>query len=223
MCILIIPFKKLELLRFISFSFSIILFVLSLCLWVLFDEDLGIFQFTFGDIVLFDVYCISNDIIGVDGLSIIFLLLTTFLFVCCFLLVWSITHQLKLLLLLLFLLEFLLLLLFSTLDIFLFYIVFELILLPMVLIIFIWGSRARKIKAGFYFFLYTLLGSLFMLIGLLLVYSEFGTTNIILLTYLIPGTEKQILLWFLFFFSFAIKIPMFPFHIWLPAPINVTG
>src|SRR5690349_4561492 len=99
-CILIIPFKKLELLRFISFSFSVILFVLSLCLWVLFDEDLGVFQFTFGNIILLDTYTINAEIIGVDGLSIIFLLLTTFLFVCCFLLIWSITYHLKLLLLL---------------------------------------------------------------------------------------------------------------------------
>ncbi len=206
--ILIIPYKNLELLRIIGFSSSVFLFVWSLWLWVLFDEYLGTFQFL---ISVFEL-----PIAGIDGLSLIFIILTTFLFVCCFLLIWSVINHLKLLILLLLFLELLLLLVFSVVDLFLFYIIFELILLPMVLIIFIWGSRARKIKAGFYFFLYTLLGSLLMLVGLLLMYSEFGTTNFLLLMYYLPGYEKQLLLWFLFFFSFAIKIPMFPFHIWLP-------
>lgn len=203
-----IPYKNLEIIRFVSFSSSLILFVLSLCLWVFFDEYLGTFQFLsfWGEI----------PILGIDGLGLVFIILTTFLFVCCFLLIWSVTAQLKLFVLLLIFLEFLLLLVFSVVDLFIFYIIFELILLPMVFIIFIWGSRSRKIKAGFYFFLYTLLGSLFMLVGLLLMYSEFGTTNVLLLMYFLPGYEKQLLLWFLFFFSFAIKIPMFPFHIWLP-------
>jgi len=204
----VIPYKNLELLRFLGFGISVFLFVWSLWLWVLFDEFLGTFQFLW--------YTWEIPIFGVDGLSLIFLILTTFLFVCCFLLVWSINVQLKLLIILLLVLELLLLIVFSVVDLFIFYIVFELILLPMVLIIFIWGSRSRKIKAGFYFFLYTLIGSLFMLVGLLLMYSEFGTTNFLLLMYYLPGYEKQLLLWFLFFFSFAIKIPMFPFHIWLP-------
>jgi proton-translocating NADH-quinone oxidoreductase chain M len=204
----IIPYKYMELIRFLGFSSSIFLFVWSLWLWVLYNEYLGTFQFL--------VQINQIPLLGIDGISLIFIILTTFLFVCSFLLVWSVKQYLKSLVLLLIFLELLLLLVFSVVDLFIFYIVFELILLPMVLIIFIWGSRTRKIKAGFYFFLYTLFGSLLMLIGLLLLYSEFGTCNFLLLMYLTPGYEKQLLFWFLFFFSFAIKIPMFPFHIWLP-------
>ncbi len=204
----VIPYKNIEFIRFVGFSHSVFLFVWSLWLWVLYNEYTGAFQFIF--------FINKLPILGIDGISLIFIILTTFLFVCSFLLVWSVKQYAKLLILLLIFLEFLLILVFSVVDLFIFYIVFELILLPMVLIIFIWGSRSRKIKAGFYFFLYTLLGSLLMLIGLLLMYSEFGTTNFLLLMYLIPGYEKQLIFWFLFFFSFAIKIPMFPFHIWLP-------
>jgi proton-translocating NADH-quinone oxidoreductase chain M len=200
--------KKLEVIRFISFSSSVFLFVWSLWLWVIYDEFLGTFQFL--------VFFHQKPIVGIDGLSLMFIILTTFLFMCTFLLIWSVTFQIKLIVLLLLFLELLLLLVFSIVDLFIFYIIFELILLPMIFIIFIWGSRARKFKAGFYFFIYTLIGSLFMLIGLLLLYSEFGTTNFLLLMFFLPGYEKQLLLWFLFFFSFAIKIPMFPFHIWLP-------
>jgi hypothetical protein len=86
----------------------------------------------------------------------------------------------------------------------------------MFFIIFYFGSRNRKIIAIYYFLIYTILGSLFLLLGIILIYLELGTNSLIIL-YSIPINEKyQILLWILFFFSFAIKIPIFPFHIWLP-------
>jgi proton-translocating NADH-quinone oxidoreductase chain M len=203
-----IPSKSLELLRFVSFCYTIWLFVWSLILWLFFENDIGVFQF----LVFFQGF----PLFGIDGLSLISIILTTFIFVCVFPLIWSVNLQLKFLILLLALLEILLLIVFSILDLFLFYISFELILVPMVLIIFIWGSRTRKIKAGFYFFLYTLLGSLFMLLGLIILYSELGSTNILYLLHFLPSYEKQLVFWSLFFLSFAIKIPMFPFHIWLP-------
>ena len=107
-------------------------------------------------------------------------------------------------------------LVFIILDLLLFYITFELILLPMFFIIFYFGSRNRKIIAIYYFFIYTILGSLLLLIGLLLLYIELGTNSLLIL-YSIPINQKyQCILWILFFFSFAIKIPIFPFHIWLP-------
>ncbi len=206
--VILIPGKYFEVLRFISLSFTILLFIWSLWLWVLFDDYLGIFQFI--------IFKNNLPVFGLDGISLLFIILTTFIFMCSYLLIWSVKSHLKFLIVLLLILETLLIFVFSVLDLFFFYIIFELILVPMVLIIFVWGSRSRKIKAGFYFFLYTLLGSLFMLIGLIFLYSEIGSTNIILLTYFLPSYEKQLLFWFLFFFSFAIKIPMFPFHIWLP-------
>ena len=206
--VIVTPYKYIEFIRFSSLCITLFLFWIILIIWSFFETNLGIIQFT--------LFYNQVPICGVDGLSLIFLLLTTFLFFCIFLLVWNINYHSKLLICLLLFLECLLIFVFSVLDIFLFYILFELILLPMLLIIFIWGSRSRKIKASFYFFLYTLFGSLFMLVGILLLYYEFGTTNLLLLSYLEVTYIKQLLFWILFFFSFAIKIPMFPFHIWLP-------
>jgi len=114
------------------------------------------------------------------------------------------------------LIELFLLIIFSVLDLMLFYIFFEAILIPMYLIIGVWGSRERKIRAVYLFFFYTLCGSLLMLIGILYIYNQVGTLNLeYLLAWNFTLTE-QIFLWFAFFFSFASKIPMFPFHIWLP-------
>jgi NADH-quinone oxidoreductase subunit M len=146
----------------------------------------------------------------------LFNLLTTFLFPLLYLTCWLIKKQTKILYCSLFSLEILLIIVFSTLDLFLFYIAYELILIPMLLIILGWGSRSRKIKASFYFFLYTLFGSFFMLLGLICLYFAVGTTNIMFLINCSWDAESEKLLWICFFFPFAIKIPMFPFYIWLP-------
>ena len=86
----------------------------------------------------------------------------------------------------------------------------------MFLIIGIWGSRERRIKASYFFFIYTLLGSLVMLLGILLILSETGTTNFLTLTSYKFSSDRQLLLWLMFFVSFAVKLPIVPFHIWLP-------
>lgn len=203
-----IPAKSLEIIRFSSLSLTVLLFLLSLFLWISSKDFASFFQHL--------IFFRTIPLFGVDGLSLTFILLTTFIFLCSSLLLWNVRIHVKLLSLFLALLELLLLLVFTTVDIFLFYIFFELSLLPMILIIFFWGSRSRKVKAGFYFFLYTLFGSLFMLVGIIEIYYEFGTTNLIILSCVLPTYIKQIHLWLLFFFSFAIKLPMFPFHIWLP-------
>jgi len=110
------------------------------------------------------------------------------------------------------LLELLLILVFCVLDLVLFYIFFESILIPMFIIIGIWGSRERKIGAAYQFFLYTLVGSLFFLLAILTIYSETGTTDVqILLTTLFPF-HRQAILWLAFFASFAVKVPMIPVH-----------
>lgn len=101
-------------------------------------------------------------------------------------------------------------------DLVTFYIFFEAVLIPMFLLIGLWGSRSRKIKASFYFFIYTLIGSIFMLFVILVIYFETGTTSIILLKNYIFDLNTAKIMWFGFYLAFSTKIPMFPFHIWLP-------
>lgn len=154
-------------------------------------------------------------VFALDGISVLFFFLTTFLFFLCTIFLW---HEkfLKFYLLNLFFLEFLLLLVFSTLDIILFYIFFEAILIPMFFLIGIWGSRERKIRATYLLFFYTLVTSLIMLASLLYIYYKIGTFNLeYILTYSFSFKE-QFWLWLAFFLSLSSKIPMFPFHIWLP-------
>jgi proton-translocating NADH-quinone oxidoreductase chain M len=105
---------------------------------------------------------------------------------------------------------------FSILDVFLFYVFFESILIPMFLIIGIWGSRERKIRAAYQFFLYTLVGSVFMLLSILFLYYQAGTTDLQILLTTEMSERRQILLWFAFFCSFGVKVPMVPVHLWLP-------
>jgi NADH:ubiquinone oxidoreductase subunit 4 (subunit M) len=114
------------------------------------------------------------------------------------------------------LLEFFLIGVFCVLDLLLFYIFFESVLIPMFLIVGIWGSRERKILASYYFFLYTLLGSVIMLVSILYIYYQVGTTDYeVLLTFSFSQLEQNFL-WFAFFLAFAGKVPMIPVHLWLP-------
>ena len=149
---------------------------------------------------------------GFDGISILFFWLSSLLIFLCILFVWN-DFYLKEYLINLLITELLLLLVFSVLDLFLFYIFFEAILIPMYLIIGLWGSRERKIRAVYLFFFYTLCGSILMLLGILYVYFIAGTLNIEYLFCFPFGEVEQTALWLFFFVSFASKIPMFPFHI----------
>jgi proton-translocating NADH-quinone oxidoreductase chain M len=152
---------------------------------------------------------------GLDSISLFFYYLSTLLILLCILFIWNDKH-LKFYLFNLILIEIFLLLIFSVLDLFLFYIFFESILIPMYLVIGYWGSRERKIRASYLFFFYTLCGSIPMLISILYIYNTVGTLNIeYLLAYNFSSAE-QIYIWLSFFISFSSKIPMFPFHIWLP-------
>jgi len=113
-------------------------------------------------------------------------------------------------------LEFFLIIVFCVLDLLLFYIFFESVLIPMFLIIGLWGSRERKIRAAYFFFFFTLLGSVLMLLSILYLYYQVGTTDYeILLTVFLTQKEQKVL-WIAFFFSFAAKVPMLPVHVWLP-------
>jgi proton-translocating NADH-quinone oxidoreductase chain M len=155
--------------------------------------------------------------LGIDGISLFFIILSTFLVSICILNSWSSVaiyekeYYLCFLLILVFLIF-----VFSVLDVLVFYIFFESILIPMFIIIGVWGSRTRKIKAAYQFFLYTLVGSVLMLLAIFLIYFETGTTDFQLLLNFHFSEKKQLVLWLAFFASFAIKVPMIPFHIWLP-------
>lgn len=205
---------KINILRSLSLSVSGIVLVLSCLLLNGFDSNLYFFQYyvtySFGSDILNMVYSF-----GLDNISIFFFVLSSLLVFICILFIWN-DKFFKEYVITLLVIELFLLIIFSVLDLFLFYIFFEAILIPMYLLIGIWGSRERKIRAVYLFFFYTLCGSIMLLIGILYIYSITGTLNIeYLLSFKFTEIEQKIL-WVCFFLSFASKIPMFPFHIWLP-------
>nr|YP_010620113.1 NADH dehydrogenase subunit 4 [Periphykon beckeri]WAX04149.1 NADH dehydrogenase subunit 4 [Periphykon beckeri] len=190
-------------------------FISSLSLWITFCVSTSKFQFlfTYPLIPFFNI----NYIIGIDGISLFFIILSTFLINLCVLISWETPKFfIKEYFVCFLFLEFCLIQVFSVLDIVLFYIFFESVLIPMFLIIGIWGSRVRKIRAAFQFFLYTLIGSLFMLTAISFLYATKGTTDLIILCFTEFSFSMQLILWVLFFLGFAVKIPMIPVHIWLP-------
>jgi len=159
----------------------------------------------------------GNIILSVDGISLFFIGLSIILIPICIIMSWNaITFFKKEFLLSLFLILILLIAVFSVLDIIVFYILFEGILIPMFLIIGVWGSRDEKVKAAFYFFFYTLIGSLLMLLSIFKLYSLTGTTNYLELISIEIPSNIQWWLFLGFFASLAVKIPMIPVHIWLP-------
>lgn len=152
-----------------------------------------------------------------DNLSLSFVFLTTLTILICILTVYkNPTYNSSLYYLLLWTLQFSLIHTFTSLNLLSFYVFFELTLVPMFLIIVIWGSRQRKIHAGYLFFFYTAIGSIFLLLGILLLYYYTNTLFIPNLFIINLDLEKQLLLWVLFFLGFAIKVPIVPFHTWLP-------
>jgi len=187
----------------------------STFLWVLFDRSTAKFQFM--EEFLWLPSSNINFYIGIDGISLFFVILTALLVPLCILASWhSINKYVKEYMIAFLIMETLLLIVFSILDIILFYIFFESVLIPMFLIVGIWGSRERKVRAAYMLFLYTLVGSVLMLLAILLIYSIAGTTDYqILLTVDFDDTLQKIL-WLAFFASFAVKVPMVPVHIWLP-------
>merc|ERR1712161_47032 len=183
-------------------------------LWIFFNKSIGTFQFVnkFFWIPILNL----NFTIGVDGISLFFILLTTLLIPICLLASWdSIQINLKIFLISFLVMEFFLIGVFCILDVLIFYIFFESVLIPMYLMIGIYGSRERKIRAGYFFFLYTLLGSVLMLLSILYIYHQVGSTDYeVLLTFSFSALEQR-LMWFSFFASFATKVPMVPVHLWL--------
>ena len=197
----------------ISLFGSIATFFLSLFLWYSLDTSIPDFQF------VEDQSWINNFIkfkLGIDGISILFIVLTAFITPICILsCINSVKIRVKEFLIAILILETFMIGVFCSLDLVIFYLFFEAGLIPMFLIIGIWGGE-RRVYSAFKFFLYTLLGSVLMLIAIISIYWITGTTDVIELYQLGIDAKYQNLLWLAFFSSFAVKTPMWPVHTWLP-------
>jgi len=197
----------------VALGTTLINFVLSIVLWGEFDSSTSEYQFT----QEFNQVNFCHLHIGVDGISLYFVLLTTFITPICILSNWdNIKQQLKYFLMCFLVLETLLIAVFVVLDILLFYVFFESVLIPLFLIVGIWGGSATRVRAAFLLFLYTLFGSLFMLLAFLVIYYNVGSTDFQVVSLSEINLESQKLLWLAVFISMAIKTPLLPFHVWLP-------
>ena len=197
--------------KLVALSTSIINFVLSLIIFIFFDFSYNQFQFVQEpyDVMGFNIY------LGIDGISIYFILLTTIIIPIALLSNWtSITENIKWYLVLILMLETLLLAVFLVLDIFLFYIFFESILPPLFILIGLFGSNNR-VRASFFLFLYTLLGSLFLLISILVMFNIMGTTDFDALYKVNFNYYTQLLLFSGIFIAFAVKTPLIFLNNWL--------
>nr|QWK44888.1 NADH dehydrogenase subunit 4 [Saccharina subsessilis] len=213
--LIFIPSSQKLIMRQFALGITSAVFVSSLFLWLGFDHSTPKFQFVVDSLWL--PVANINLILGVDGISLFFVILTTLIFPLCLLASWSFDKgEVKSYLISFLGMELVLLLVFTNLDLLFFYIFFEAVLIPMFLVIGIYGSRERKIRAAYMFFLYTLLGSLFMLIGIVYIYLFAGSTNYEVLSVINFSSYDQKWLWLAFFASFAAKVPMLPVHIWLP-------
>lgn len=202
-----------ERIKKVALTTSLITFVLSVIMWGEFDSSATQYQF----VQEFNSLSFCHLNIGVDGISLYFVLLTTFMIPLCLLSNWdNISYGIKYYVIAFLLMETLLIAVFVVLDLMLFYIFYESVLIPMFLVVGIWGGSVTRIRASFLLFLYTLAGSLFMLLAIMVIYYNVGTTDftVVSLSDLNAGGQK--VLWLAFFLSFAVKTPLVPFHMWLP-------
>jgi len=200
--------------RWVALWTTLATFLVSLVLWFDFDRSSAAFQFVERS-TWFPGTSIAYHM-GVDGISVLFVLLSTFLMPLCILASWeAIEHRVKEYMIAFLVLETMMVGMFCALDLVLFYIFFEAVLIPMFLIIGVWGG-ARRVYSAFKFFLYTLAGSVLMLVAVLYMYGASGTTDITKLMGFGFSKSAQTWLWIAFFASFAVKVPMWPVHTWLP-------
>ncbi|MGZ5923662.1 MAG: NADH-quinone oxidoreductase subunit M, partial [Rhizomicrobium sp.] len=199
--------------RWIALITTLVEFAISIFIWVKFDGTSSAFQFVeqadwLGPGIGYHM--------GVDGISMLFIVLTAGLMPFCILASWeSIETRVAEYMIAFLALEALMIGVFCALDLVLFYLFFEGGLIPMFLIIGVWGGK-RRVYASFKFFLYTLLGSVLMLLAILAMYNMAGTTDIVTLLHYHFPPSMQVWLWLAFFASFAVKMPMWPVHTWLP-------
>ena len=210
--ILFTPKNSVDAIRWMALVITAVTLVLSLAMWQSFDPSNAGFQFVvnkpwIGDTIGYRV--------GVDGISVLFVVLTALLMPFAILASWEVDTRVKEYMIVFLILETLMIGVFTTLDLAMFYVFFEGTLLPMFLIIGIWGG-AKRIQASYKFFFYTFIGSVLMLLAIMAMYWNAGTTDISrLLTHDFPK-DWQPWLWWAFFASLAVKMPMWPFHRWLP-------
>jgi NADH-quinone oxidoreductase subunit M len=200
--------------RNVAMWVSVATFLLSLAIWAEFDSSTAAYQFVHKApwLPAFNI----NYHMGVDGISVWFVLLSTLLTPICILSSYgAVENRVKEYMIAFLVLEVMMVGMFCALDLVLFYVFFEGVLIPMFIIIGIWGG-ARRVYAAFKFFLYTLAGSVLMLLAALAMYFEAGTTDIPALAAHSFPFQLQIWLWLAFFASFAVKVPMWPVHTWLP-------
>lgn len=191
---------------------TLINFLISIIMWIEFDSSQGQYQF----VQEFNQLSFCQLHVGIDGISLYFVLLTTFIMPICILSNWQdINKRLKYFLISFLILETLQIAVFVVLDLLLFYVFFESVLIPLFLIVGIWGASEARIRASFLLFLYTLFGSLFMLLAIMVIYYQMGTTDFELISLQEISLDSQKILWLAFFISFAIKTPLWPFHGWL--------
>ncbi len=198
---------------YISLFSSLATFILSLFVWYSMDNASADFQFL-------EEQAWINDFIkfklGVDGISILFIVLTTLITpICIISCINSVKDRVKEFLIAILILETFMIGVFCSLDLVVFYLFFEAGLIPMFLIIGVWGGP-RRVYSAFKFFLFTLLGSVLMLVAIIAIYWITGTTDVIQIYEIKIPKEYQNLLWLAFFSSFAVKMPMWPVHTWLP-------
>ncbi|XP_063943805.1 NADH-ubiquinone oxidoreductase chain 4 [Daucus carota subsp. sativus] len=212
---LFIPNSRIRPIRLIGLCASLITFLYPPVLRIQFDPSTAKSQFV--ESLRWLPYENIHFYLGIDGISLFFVILTTFLIPICISVGWSgmrsygkeyITASL--------IREFLMIAVFRMLDPLLFYVFPESVPIPSTIIIGVWGSRQRKIKAAYQFFLYTLLGSVFMLLAILLILLQTGTTDLQISLTTEFSERRQIFLWIASFASFAVKVPMVPVHIWSP-------
>jgi len=205
--------EKYQASKYLSLFISVANFILSIYLWYVFDKNSVDFQFVENREWLLGFV---NYKVGIDGISILFIILTTFITPICIISVnATIKKRLKDFLIAILLMETFMIGVFCSLDLVVFYLFFEAGLIPMFLIIGIWGGE-RRVYSAFKFFLYTLLGSVLMLIAIISIYWITGTTDVEKLYEIGIDAKYQNLLWLAFFSSFAVKTPMWPVHTWLP-------
>ena len=198
-----------KLVKQVSIVFSLLLFVKSVKLCFVLDK-----MYTYQQILVLYWGKENQIIFGIDPISTIFILLTTLLIVFCVLVGYETERVLeKEYYISLFIVELLLICVFSVLDLLGFYILYEAILLPMFYVIGVWGSRKQKITASMYFFFYTLVGSILMLISIIYLYYLTGTTNFLILNSLNLDLELEKILFLGLMSSLVVKVPMYPFHI----------
>jgi len=196
----------------IALATSFLNLFVSVLIWIQFDSNIPDYQFVYEFKEL--SFCHLN--VGIDGTSLFFVLLTTFITPICLLSNWNdISEKLKYFLISFLILETLQIAVFVVLDLLLFYVFFESVLIPLFIIILSWGASSARIRAAFLLFLYTLAGSLFMLLSILTIYHNLGTTDFQIISVTEISLESQKWLWLGFFLAFAIKTPIWPLNTWL--------